>query len=55
MMLSIPFVIYGIFRYMYLIHEKHLGGAPEDIILHDKPMLATLLLWALTAAVVLYS
>lgn len=55
MMLSIPFVIYGIFRYMYLIHEKHLGGAPEDIILRDKPMLITLLLWALTAAIVLYA
>ncbi|MEA3407032.1 MAG: decaprenyl-phosphate phosphoribosyltransferase [Chloroflexota bacterium] len=55
MMLSIPFVVYGIFRYLYLIHEKHLGGAPEDIILHDKPMLATLVLWALTAAVVLYA
>ncbi len=55
MMLSIPFVIYGIFRYMYLIHEKHLGGAPEDIILHDKPMLIALLLWALTAAIVLYT
>ncbi len=55
MMLSIPFVIYGIFRYMYLIHEKHLGGAPEDIMLRDKPMLITLLLWGLTAAIVLYS
>lgn len=55
MMLTIPFVIYGIFRYLYLIHEKHLGGAPEDIILRDKPMLITLLFWALTAAIVLYA
>ena len=31
MMLTIPFVIYGIFRYLYLIHVKNLGGAPEDI------------------------
>ena len=55
MMLTIPFVIYGIFRYLYLIHSKNLGGTPEDIILGDRPLLITLLLFVLTAGLVLYS
>ncbi|MBC7316936.1 MAG: hypothetical protein H5T70_10995 [Chloroflexi bacterium] len=54
MMFTIPFVMYGIFRYLYLIHTKGLGGAPEDIVLHDKPMLIAILLWALTAGLVIY-
>ena len=55
MMLTIPFVMYGIFRYLYLIHAKDLGGAPEDIVLSDKPLIATILLWAFTAGVAIYS
>jgi len=55
MMLTIPFVVYGIFRYLYLIHSKNLGGTPEDIILGDRPLLITLLLFVLTAGLVLYS
>ena len=54
MMLTIPFVMYGIFRYLYLVREKNLGGAPEDIALGDKPLRITLLLWGLTAGLVLY-
>ncbi len=54
MMLTIPFVIYGIFRYMYLIHNHNMGGAPEDIVLGDRPLIATFLLWALTAGIVIY-
>lgn len=54
MMLTIPFVMYGIFRYLYLIHVRNLGGTPEDIVLHDKPLLIALALWALTAGIVLY-
>jgi len=54
MMLTIPFVLYGLFRYLYLLHVKNEGGTPEDIIIKDKPMLATLALWALAVAVVLY-
>jgi 4-hydroxybenzoate polyprenyltransferase len=46
MMLTIPFVLYAIFRYLYLIHVRHEGGAPEEIFLRDRPMQATLLLWA---------
>jgi len=55
MMLTIPFVLYGIFRYLYLVHARGLGGAPEEIVLSDKPMLVTLALWALTAGLALYS
>ncbi len=54
MMLTIPFVIYGLFRYLYLIHVKGEGGAPEDIVLKDKPLLIDILLWGLTVVAVLY-
>ncbi|MCD6519079.1 MAG: decaprenyl-phosphate phosphoribosyltransferase [Anaerolineae bacterium] len=54
MMLTIPFVLYGIFRYLYLVHTKKLGGAPEDVVLGDKPLLITILLWALVAGLVIY-
>ncbi len=54
MMLTIPFVIYGIFRYLYLIHVEDAGGAPEELILSDRPLLATLILWGLLAVVILY-
>lgn len=55
MMLTIPFVIYGIFRYLYLIHTKNLGGAPEDIVLGDRGLLIDFALWAITAGLVIYS
>ncbi|HUW11147.1 MAG TPA: decaprenyl-phosphate phosphoribosyltransferase [Anaerolineae bacterium] len=54
MMLTIPFVLYGIFRYLYLIHVKNEGGAPEELILQDKPLLAGVTLWALAIVIVLY-
>lgn len=54
MMLTIPFVIYGLFRYMYLIHNHNLGGAPEDVVLGDRPLIVASLLWALTAGIVIY-
>ena len=54
MMLTIPFVIYGLFRYLYLIREKGLGGAPEDIFLGDRPLLLCVALWAVTDALVIY-
>lgn len=53
MMLTIPFVVYGIFRYLYLIYVRNEGGAPEDILIHDRPILATVVLWLGTAAAVL--
>jgi 4-hydroxybenzoate polyprenyltransferase len=54
MMLTIPLVMYGIFRYLYLVRVKGLGGAPEDIFLGDRPLLISGLLWCLTAGLVIY-
>jgi len=47
-------VVYGIFRYLYLVRQKQKGGEPENIILADKPLLIDILLWASTAMVILY-
>lgn len=54
MMLTIPFVLYGIFRYLYLIHVRHEGGAPEEILLRDRPMQVTLLLYGVVVFVAVY-
>jgi hypothetical protein len=54
MMLTIPFVIYGIFRYLYLIHVEDSGGAPEELVLKDRPLMATLVLWGIASIAVLY-
>lgn len=54
MMLTIPFVIYGLFRYLYLVRIEHCGGAPEDIVISDRPMQATVALWGLTVLLILY-
>jgi len=54
MMLTIPFVMYGIFRYLYLVRVRGLGGAPEDIVLGDAPLVIDILLWGLTAGLAIY-
>jgi hypothetical protein len=54
MMLTIPFVIYGLFRYLYLIQIKRIGGAPEEIVLTDRHMQITIALWSLTVILILY-
>jgi 4-hydroxybenzoate polyprenyltransferase len=54
MMLTIPFVLYGIFRYLYLIHVEDSGGAPEELVLKDRPLIATLVLWGIASIAVLY-
>lgn len=54
MMLTIPFVLYGMFRYLYLIHVRHEGGAPEEILLRDRPMQIALALWVLVVFIALY-
>lgn len=53
-LITIPFVMYGLFRYLYLIHVKGEGSAPDEVIFRDRPLLATLLLWGLTFVVILY-
>jgi 4-hydroxybenzoate polyprenyltransferase len=54
MMLTIPFVLYGIFRYLYLIHVRHEGGAPEEIFLRDRPLQVGLFFFAIVVFVALY-
>ncbi len=53
MMLTIPFVIYGIFRYLYLVHHKGMGGSPEDVLLSDVPLIIDVLLWLGSSATIL--
>ena len=53
MMLTIPLVVYGLFRYLYLIHTKNLGEHPEDIILSDVPLIACVFLWLAASASIL--
>jgi 4-hydroxybenzoate polyprenyltransferase len=52
--LTLPFLLYGIFRYLYLVHQKEGGGSPSDTLLNDKPLLLCVLLWAITVALVIY-
>jgi len=52
MMVTVPFAIYGIFRYLYLIHQRKLGASPEEVLLHDRPLQVCILLWAAIAIAV---
>ena len=52
LMATIPFVIYGIFRYLYLMHRHSLGESPDAVLLEDRPMLINILLWGLTTALI---
>jgi 4-hydroxybenzoate polyprenyltransferase len=54
MMLTIPFVLYGVFRYQYLIHVKGEGGAPEMLLYTDLPLLVDLVLWGVSVVLVMY-
>jgi 4-hydroxybenzoate polyprenyltransferase len=51
---TVPFVLYGIFRYLYLVHRRSEGGDPAQIVFSDPPLLATVLLWAATVFSILY-
>jgi 4-hydroxybenzoate polyprenyltransferase len=53
--LTIPFPLYGIFRYLYLVHRREGGGSPADLLLTDRPLLACVALWALAVTVIIYS
>lgn len=52
--LTIPFVLFGIFRYLYLVHQREEGGNPTQLLLSDRPLLVDVLLWILTVALLLY-
>jgi hypothetical protein len=54
MMLTIPFVIYGFFRYLYLVQVKNIGEAPEDVLFSDRPIQADLLLWGASILLIFY-
>jgi 4-hydroxybenzoate polyprenyltransferase len=53
--LTIPFVIYGIFRYLYLVHRREQGGSPGDVLLADRPLLAAVVLWAAAMVAIVYT
>ena len=53
--LTIPFVIYGIFRYLYLVHRKDQGGSPSDVLLADRPLLLAVFLWAVSVVLIVYT
>jgi 4-hydroxybenzoate polyprenyltransferase len=53
--LTLPFPLYGIFRYLYLVHKKEGGGSPADMLLTDRPLLICVGLWAAVVAVIIYS
>jgi len=54
LVLTTPFVLYGIFRYLYLVYQKDQGGIPEEIVLRDRPLLINILLWGIATAFILY-
>jgi len=52
--LTLPFPLYGIFRYLYLVHQKDGGGSPSDMLLTDRPLLICVALWAAVVALIIY-
>jgi 4-hydroxybenzoate polyprenyltransferase len=52
--LTIPFVLYGIFRYLYLVHQRGQGGSPTAALLTDRSLMICVALWGLAAALILY-
>ncbi len=51
---TVPFVLYGIFRYLYLVHKKELGGNPTLAIIKDIPLLINLIMWIISATIIIY-
>jgi 4-hydroxybenzoate polyprenyltransferase len=51
---TLPFLLYGIFRYLYLVHQKEGGGSPAETLLNDRPLLTCVALWALAVALIIY-
>jgi 4-hydroxybenzoate polyprenyltransferase len=54
MMLTIPFVVYGIFRYLYLVHSGQ-DAPPDEMLLKDRPLIATVILWGISVMLILYT
>ncbi|MBZ0304393.1 MAG: decaprenyl-phosphate phosphoribosyltransferase [Anaerolineae bacterium] len=53
-LITVPFVLYGLFRYMYLIYVREEGSAPDEVLLTDRPLLISIMLWGLTFVLILY-
>ena len=53
-LITVPFVLYALFRYMYLIYVRNEGSAPDEVLLRDRPLLASILLWGLSFIAILY-
>jgi len=51
---TVPFVIFGIFRYLYLVYQKNLGGSPDRVLLEDKPVIINNGMWLITVVVIIY-
>ncbi len=54
LIMTVPFVIFGLFRYLYIIHKKQKGGDPTEVVLKDKPLIVTVLLWGIMILFILY-
>jgi hypothetical protein len=52
--LTIPFPLYGIFRYLYLVHQREGGGSPSDLLLNDRPLLTCVVLWVVAVVAIIY-
>jgi hypothetical protein len=53
MVATLPFVVFGLFRYLLLVHRDDLGEEPENVLLTDLPLLASIALWVVTAGAIL--
>jgi hypothetical protein len=51
---TLPFVLYGVFRYLYLLYQRQLGGNPSDLVLHDRALLINTLLWMISVLLIIY-
>ena len=54
MLFTVPFVVYGVFRYLFLVHTRQVGGDPVQILFSDRATLINMTLWILSAALVIY-
>ena len=52
--LTIPFPLYGIFRYLYLVHSREGGGSPADLLITDRPLLLCVALWGISVVLIIY-
>jgi hypothetical protein len=52
--LTIPFPLYGIFRYLYLVHRRDGGGSPADLLLNDRPLLGCVAVWGAVVVLIIY-